>query len=89
MNEERPFTGWALEHQIKRWLEEVPPSTPYCVLCLAEAFGIPSAKGYSDIFHALRRVGTYQPDTYDTFQGKCPRHTGQRGRGTFWMIRRR
>ncbi len=62
------------------------PGTSYCVLCLAETFGMATAAGYVDIARALRRVGTYQPDRYDTFQGKCVTHTGPRGAGTFWVI---
>ncbi len=53
--------------------------------CLARA----TAPGYLDIANALRRVGTYQPDKYDAFQGKCGTHTGQSGEGMFWTIRRR
>ena len=86
---EQRFTGWELEAQIKRLLEEAPPGKSYCVLCLAETFGITTAPGYVDIASALRRVGTYQPERYDTSQGKCVTHTGQSGAGTFWMICKR
>ncbi len=89
MATERSFTGWELEAQIRHLLDESPPGKPYCVLCLGDEFGVTSAKGYADIAQALRRVGTYQPTTYETFQGKCPTHTGQSGTGTFWMIGRR
>ena len=89
MDGKRSFTGWELEGQIRRVLADAPPGTPSCVLCLAEAFNVTSAKGYGDIAQALRRVGTYQPIRYDTFQGKCVTHTGQNGAGTFWMIRKR
>ncbi len=88
MAAERSFTGWELETEIKRLLDESPPGKPYCVLCLGDAVGVTSAKGYADIAQALRRVGTYQSTTYDAFQAKCPMHTGQSGTGTFWMIRR-
>ncbi len=86
MDTERSFTGWELEDHIRRLLDESPRGKPYCVLCLADAFGVTSAKQYVHIAQALRRVSTYQPNTYDTFQAKCPTHTGQRGTGTFWMI---
>ncbi len=89
MDAARSFTGWELEDHIRRLLDDSPRGKPYCVLCLADAFGVTSAAGYGAIAQALRRVGTYQPTTYETFQGKCPTHTGQSGTGTFWMICRR
>jgi len=89
MDGKRSFTGWELEGQIRRVLADAPPGTPYCVLCLAEALEITSVQQYVTIAQALRRVGTYQPTTYETVQGKCPTHTGHSGTGTFWMIGRR
>jgi len=86
MTGEQGFTGWELEAQIKRLLEDAPRGKVFCVLCMAEIFGITTAQGYLDVAKALRRVGTYQADRYDTFQGKCVTHTGQSGAMTLWMI---
>jgi hypothetical protein len=89
MTGEQRFTGWELEAYIKRLLADAPPGKSYCLFCIAETLGITTAPGYVDITRALRRVGTSQPARYDTFEGKCVTHTGQRGAGTFWMIGKR
>ena len=89
MTGEQRFSGWELEAQINRPLEEAPSGKSCCVLCLAETFGITTTPGYVNIASALRRVGTYQPERYDTFQGKCVTHTGQSGAGTFRKICKR
>ena len=89
MDGKRSFTGWELEAHIRRLVDASRPGKSYCVLCLAEAFEITSVQQYVTIAQALRRVGTYQPIRYDTFQSKCVTHTGQNGAGTFWMIRKR
>jgi hypothetical protein len=86
MTGEERFTRWELEAQIKRLLEDAPSGKSYCALCIVETLGLTTAPGYVDVARAPRRVGTYQPDRYDTFQGKCVTHTGARGTGTFWMI---
>ncbi len=86
MPSEQPYTGLQLEAHIKRLLDEAPPGKPYCVLCLAEAFGITSVTASGEIASALRRIGTYQPDRYEAVPGKCVTHSGQRDAGTFWMI---
>ena len=86
MDGDPPLTGGAIEAHIKRLLDEASPGKPYCVLCVAEAFGMISAKESGDIAGALRRVGMYQPARYETVQGRCVTHTEQRGTGTVGMI---
>jgi hypothetical protein len=53
MTREQRFTGWEVEAQIKRLLENAPPGKSYCALCLAEMFGISTAPGYVDVARAL------------------------------------
>ncbi len=89
MPHEPRYTGLEIEAAIRRLLDNGPPGTGYCVLCLAEQLQVSSAQGYLDIANALRRVGTYHAAQYQAFQDKCPTHTGDSGRGTFWMIRKR
>ncbi len=89
MEGQRRVTGWELEGQIQRLLQGAPAGTSYCVLCVAEALGETSVERYLEVAKSLRRVGAYNPDKYATFTGKCARHTGPKGPGTFWMIRKR
>ncbi len=89
MTSEPRYTGLAIEAEIRRLLDAGPQESCYCVLCLAEKLKVSSAQRYLDIASAVRRVGTYHADQYQTFQGKCPTHTGQSASGTWWMIRKR
>ncbi len=83
------YPGLEIEAAIRRLLDNGPSGTGYCVLCLAEQLQVSSAQAYLDIANAVRRVGIYHGQQYQTLQDKCPTHTGQSGRGTFWMIRKR
>ncbi len=89
MPSDKPYTGLEIEAKIQQHFTNAPHGTCYCVLCLADQLEMSSAQGYLDIAKAVRRIGTFQADYYEAFQGKCPKHTGQSGAGTFWMLRRR
>ncbi len=87
--DQRHLTGWEIESHIQVLLEAALPGTRCCVFCIADMLDLKSAQDARDIAQAMRRVGTDRADQYEVLQGKCAKHTGQSGAGTFWMIRKR
>ncbi len=80
---------WDLEHAVKELVEREPAQKAYCTLCVAEGLGETTSEGYRVVARTLRMLATWFPVQYETFKGKCEKHSGQSGSVTFWMMRKR